>query len=51
MVAGGWIFIYKKMNVIAIKLTEIACNSFSRWCLVRGHLLYFEYHTVEYIQK
>ena len=51
MVAGGWIFIYKKMNVIAIKLTEIACNSFSRSCLVRGHLLYFEYHTVEYIQK
>ena len=51
MVAGGWIFIYKKMNVIAIKLTEIACNSFSRSCLVGGHLLYFEFHTVEYIQK
>ena len=51
MVASGWIFINKTMNVIAIKLTKIACNSFSRSCLVGGHLLFFEFHTVEYIQR
>ena len=39
------------MNVVAIKLTEIACNSFSRLCLVGGHLLFFEFHAVEYIQR
>ena len=50
MVVGGWIFINKIMNVIAIKLTEIICNSFSRSCLVGGHLLFFEFHIVEYIQ-
>ena len=41
MVAGGWIFINKTINVIAIKLIEIACNSYSRSCLVGGHLLFF----------
>ena len=50
LLVGEFSFI-KKMNVIAIKLTEIACNSFSRSCLVGGHLLYFEFHIVEYIQK
>ena len=51
MVAGGWNFFNKTMNVIAIKLTEIVCNSFSRSYLVGGHLLFFEFHTVEYIQR
>ena len=51
MVASGWIFINKTMNVIAIKLTEIVCNSFSRSCLIVGHLLYFEFNTVESIQR
>ena len=39
------------MSVVAIKLTGFACNSFSRPCLVGGHLLFFEFHTVEYIQR
>ena len=39
------------MNVIAIKLIEIVCNSFSRSCLVGGQLLFFEFHTIEYIQR
>ena len=39
------------MNVIAIKLTEIVCNSFSRSCLVGAHLFFFEFHTVEYFQR
>ena len=39
------------MNVIAIKLTEIVYNSFSRSCLFGGHLLFFEFHTIEYIQR
>ena len=51
MVAGWWISINKTMNVIAIKLTKIACNSFSRSCFVGGHLLFFEFNTVEYIQR
>ena len=51
MVVGGWIFINKIVNVIAIKLTESVCNSFSWSCLVGGHLLFFEFHTIEYIQR
>ena len=39
------------MKVIAIKLTKITCNSFSRSCLVGGQLLFFEFNTVEYIQR
>ena len=41
MVAGRWIFIYKTMNVITIKLTEIVCNSFSRSYLIGAHLFFF----------
>ena len=39
------------MNVIAIKLVGFECNPFSRSCLVGGHLLFLEFHTVEYIKK
>ena len=51
MVVGEWISINKTMNVIAIKLTVIACNSFSKSCLVGAHHLFFEFSTVEYIQR
>ena len=51
MVAGVWIFINKTMNVVAIKLVGFAFNPFSRSCLVGGHFLFLEFHTVEYIQR